>query len=288
METTTKLYSLENSNKRIIQCINSANPFFISRINDNSSKVSLSYLNNTPLNPREVNIMQTNDGIYCNKQEDVELYAKLYNKGIKSSTYISCFDTLYARQQNMYLQYKGMDKGLDYRILEPFYLLEEGIVPWSHSLLGKKILIIHPFVETFQEQMKKGWSFFKDRSIFQPGQEIIYYKAYNTLVNNHIHKNWFDTFSRMCKDIKELDFDIALLGCGGYGIPLCSFINGTLNKSCIYVGGGLQLLFGVTGSRWLNHPIIKRESEREGSLWTQPNANEHLKNYKYIEGGCYW
>ena len=48
-----------------------------------------------------------------------------------------------------------------------------------------------------------------------------------------------------------MDFDIALLGCGCYGHPLCDFIRNELNKSAIYVGGGLQLLFGVMGKRWL-------------------------------------
>ena len=53
----------------------------------------------------------------------------------------------------------------------------------------------------------------------------------------------------MCEDIKYINFDIALLGCGGYGLPLCHFIKTKLNKSAIYIGGGLQLLFGVFGGR---------------------------------------
>jgi len=237
---------------------------------------------------QRISLMQTHDGIYCNEEGDVELYTRLYNKGILASTYISCFDGLYVQEQNAYLSQKKMERGLDFRVLEPFYLLEEGIRPWTYELLGKKVLIIHPFVETFQEQMKKGWSFYEDRSIFQPGQELLYYKAYNTLANNRIHKNWFETFRLMCADLKGLDFDIALLGCGGYGIPLCSYIQGTLKKSALYVGGGLQLLFGVNGKRWLNQPIIKRESDRQGSLWTRPSEAERPQGNTMIEGGCYW
>ena len=54
----------------------------------------------------------------------------------------------------------------------------------------------------------------------------------------------------MKEDISKLDFDIALLGCGGYGLPLCNFIHKEMEKSTIYIGGGLQLLFGVMGKRW--------------------------------------
>ena len=35
----------------------------------------------------------------------------------------------------------------------------------------------------------------------------------------------------MCQEIKKLDFDIALLGCGGYGLPLCNFIKKDMDKS---------------------------------------------------------
>ena len=52
-----------------------------------------------------------------------------------------------------------------------------------------------------------------------------------------------------------MDFDIALLGCGCYGHPLCDFIRNELNKSAIYIGGGLQLLFGVMGGRWIHSPM---------------------------------
>jgi len=285
---TTPLYTLADSNQRLIDCIHSSEPFLISRISDNISKVSLHYLLGVQPPIQRISLMQTHDGIYCNDEKDVELYTRLYNKGILNSTYISCFDGLYAQEQNAYLSQKKTDRGLDFRVLEPFYLLEEGMRPWTYELLGKKVLILHPFVETFQEQMAKGWSFYKDRSIFQPGQEFVYYKAYNTLANNRIHKNWFETFRLMCADLKNLEFDVALLGCGGYGIPLCSYIQGTLKKSAIYVGGGLQLLFGVNGKRWLQQPIIKRESEREGSLWTRPNQSETIVGNTMIEGGCYW
>ena len=66
---------------------------------------------------------------------------------------------------------------------------------------------------------------------------------------NHIHKDWKETFQRMCSEISKLDFDIALIGCGGYGVPLAGFIYNKLKKQAIQIGGGLQLLFGVMGKK---------------------------------------
>ena len=92
----------------------------------------------------------------------------------------------------------------------------------------------------------------------------------------------------MCKDIAKLDFDIALLSCGGYGLPLCRFIYKTLGKTSIYMGGSLQLLFGVYGERWMNHPIISKCVEEYPEHWIRPCDEEKPKNYKKVEGGCYW
>jgi hypothetical protein len=60
----------------------------------------------------------------------------------------------------------------------------------------------------------------------------------------------------MMNDISKLDFDVALLGCGAYGIPLLGFIKKELQKSGIYVGGGLQLYFGIRGQRWDRSPDV--------------------------------
>ena len=91
----------------------------------------------------------------------------------------------------------------------------------------------------------------------------------------------------MCDEISKIDFDIALLGCGGYGLPLCNFIKEKLNKSAIYVGGGLQLLFGVMGSRWDNdfwNELIKKHNIK----FIRPSGNEICNNLQTIENGCYW
>ena len=92
----------------------------------------------------------------------------------------------------------------------------------------------------------------------------------------------------MCKDIKELDFDIALLGCGGYGLPLCNYIKSNLNKSAIYVGGGLQLLFGVMGNRWENNEMWKQIIKENASTFIKPSVEELCLNANTIEAGCYW
>ena len=124
--------------------------------------------------------------------------------------------------------------------------------------------------------------------LFKEGQEFVFYKSFNTSAGNHIHKNWEETFSIMCKDIEQLDFDIALLGCGGYGLPLCNFIKEKLHKSAIYIGGGLQLMFGVMGRRWENREDWKQIIKDNGCTFIKPSENECIPNSHMVENSCYW
>ena len=61
-----------------------------------------------------------------------------------------------------------------------------------------------------------------------------------------------------------------------------------MNKSAIYVGGKLQLYFGVMGNRWINRDNIKQHIKENNTNFIQPSGDELLPNRKNVEGGCYW
>jgi len=138
-------------------------------------------------------------------------------------------------------------------------------------------------------QLDNGFQIFTDgRRVFLDNQKFIFYRSFNTSANNHLHKNWIETYCIMCKDISQLDFDIALLGCGGYGLPLCDYIHKKLNKPAIYVGGGLQLLFGVMGKRWDTSDYWKNIIKEHNPKFIRPSGDEILKNNHFVENGCFW
>ena len=154
--------------------------------------------------------------------------------------------------------------------------------------LGKKVLIINPFINSFQKQINDNFKMFKDNNIFLPNQEFVFYKTFNTLAGNHIHNNWIETFSIMCHNIRKLDFDIALVSCGGYGLPICNFIKNDMKKSAIYVGGALQVLFGVTGERWVSNETILKIIKDNNTKFIRPSEDEIVQNKNVVEDGCYW
>jgi hypothetical protein len=104
--------------------------------------------------------------------------------------------------------------------LEPYYHSN----PWSEVLEGKRVLVIHPFAESIKKQYKKHNVLFKDPRVL-PKFELKILKAVQSLdANNTDFSNWFDALSYMKKRVSSIDFDIAIIGAGAYGLQLASFV----------------------------------------------------------------
>ena len=63
---------------------------------------------------------------------------------------------------------------------------------------------------------------------------------------------------------------IALIGCGAYGLPLAAHVK-RINKQAIHMGGALQILFGIKGKRWDNHPTI---GNLYNEYWVRPKTQD--------------
>lgn len=290
----TAIKNLSDSNIFIKQKILENKPFSLIRFGiGNETYLTYHYSKTKKINKKFLHKnLETlyNAGIYTKNKNDNSMlkYCQFYEEAIINGDILAAWAGVknLIPIQNFYFEKYSLPK-IHTRSLEPFYVIANNEIPWSHSLLGKKVLIIHPFIDSFKKQLAANFQFFKDKPIFLPGQEFEFYKTFQTIAGNHIHENWIVTFEIMCKDIEKIDFDIALLGCGGYGLPLCNFIKMKLNKSAIYIGGGLQLLFGVIGKRWDNHPLCL-ESKKNGNRFIRPSGSELCPGLKSIEKGCYW
>jgi len=284
--------SLSESNRILKQLLSNDKPFLITRMGMGAETI-ITYLyyfqsaTQTNIQPQMLFTLSNNAGIY-NTNDNLKDYVEEYNEAIKNSTYLATFQNSRMSQiQNAYTNKYKLNQ-VHSRILEPFYCIIEGEKPWSHKLLGKKVLIIHPFIDSMQKQLDNNFQIFMHEKLFSDEQEFIFYKSYQTQAGNTIHTSWKETFELMCNDIERLDFDIALLGCGGYGLPLCNFIYKKMNKSAIYVGGGLQLLFGIMGNRWENIPMWKEIIKKNDTKFIKPSGTEICANKERVENACYW
>ena len=102
--------------------------------------------------------------------------------------------------------------------LEPFFSQN----PWTKSLEGKKVLVVHPFEKSIIKQYKKRDKIFYNG--FLPQFELITLKSVQSLGGNTQFIDWFQALDYMKNKISEIDFDIALIGAGAYGMPLAAHV----------------------------------------------------------------
>ena len=165
--------------------------------------------------------------------------------------------------------------------LEPFWNEH----PWTKCLSKKKVLVVHSMPDTIKAQYTKRTSIFVSQDIL-PDFELITYRSVNSSMGIKTEfSDWFAALEKMENDISHIDFDVALLGCGAYGMNLGAFIKRNLGRSAMHLGGMLQLLFGIKGKRWEDNP---KYNSLYTDSWTRPLPHEIPSASNRIENGCYW
>lgn len=165
--------------------------------------------------------------------------------------------------------------------IEPYYHHD----PWTTALSGRKVLVIHPFAKTIKEQYKKRKLLFSNENIL-PAFELKTIKAVQSLAGEQTRfKNWFEALDDMKNKINKIPFDIAIIGCGAYGLPLAAHVK-RIGRKSVHLGGATQILFGIIGKRWEEEQ--KFISTLFNQHWVRPSLEEMPKNWTRVENGCYW
>ena len=165
---------------------------------------------------------------------------------------------------------------------EPFQMQR----PWSRALRGMRVLVVHPFEDSIRSQYVKRELLFRDKDIL-PDFDLKTYRAISSFAGMTVpYRSWFDALLKMCDDISRIDFDIAIIGCGAYGMHIGAFVKRNLGKMAFHMCGATQLLFGIKGGRWDGIPYYRDVLYNEH--WIRPLASDVIANAKTVEGGCYW
>lgn len=158
--------------------------------------------------------------------------------------------------------------------------------PWTTALKGKKVLVVHPFAKSIRSQYRLKEKIFTGVHTL-PDFELITHKAVQSIAGNKPagFDTWFQALDSMKSDFAATDFDVAILGCGAYGMPLAAFIKRDLKKKAIHLGGNTQILFGIAGSRWKHDPNF---THIFNSYWSKPLDEETPVGHETIDSNCYW
>lgn len=252
-------------------------PFMISRLGSTELKVLKSFEKSEDYTENLKNIIKDLSGVFPNDSKTLNEFAKLYFEDITNIDLLGIWYNPF--EDTVSNRYCPNAKITNLRNLEPYFSSN----PWSASLENKKVLVIHPFTQSIEKQYLKRELLFTDKKVL-PKFELMTYPAIQSLGGNDDYKSWFDALEKMKSDIAKIDFEIAIIGAGAYGLPLASYIK-TIGKKAIHLGGSTQMLFGVYGQRWAIHPDFK---DIINENWIKPTPNEKPKNAGKVENACYW
>jgi hypothetical protein len=216
-------------------------------------------------------------GVYPNNDETMDKFCELY---LDLPQYIDMIGLWNVGEEKIKRKFSKQIQYVHLQSLEAYYFSN----PWTRILDSKKVLLIHPFESSIIEQFSKREFLFENKSVL-PEFELITLKSVQSLgLADSRFKDWFEALEYMKKQVSIIDFDIALIGAGAYGMPLAAYIK-LLGKQAIHIGGSLQILFGIKGVRWDKHLEI---SKLYNDYWIRPSEEETPKTEKLLEDGAYW
>jgi hypothetical protein len=277
----------QKDNLYIKEIIKENKPFFIGRIAGCELKVAYNFLNGRLKLVDDLIELENNAGIKIKDNGSLKKYVEKLVESYDHCTVIAewavdgkVFMHTGIGQKIITSRTLNIPK-ISALALEPYYFKDS----WMSALKGKKILIVHPFSKTLSKQVLNLKNIFPNISWFEEC-EFQFIQPPFTLAGNHEEKDWqehLESFLELLQKVK--DFDVALVAAGGYGMLISDYIFKEMSKSVMYIGGALQLFFGVIGKRWFdNRDILNLVNDD----WVRPCNDDKPLNFKKVEKGCYW
>lgn len=228
--------------------------------------------------PNTIRIITHNAGIFPPKIPVIESFCKLVLGSISSIDILGSW--LGGEQWIKPL----MPKTKFIRFHDFYHFLHPN--PWTQALAGRNVLVIHPFSKSIENQYRKRDLIYSGPHIL-PQFSLVTYKAVQSIAGNKPpeYNTWFEALEKMKEDISKIEFDVAIIACGAYGMPLSIFIKQELKRKSIHLGGNAQILFGIKGSRWESDPEF---AKLFNDHWVRPLPEETPRGHKSIDDNCYW
>ena len=245
--------SKKATNDYIADLILSGKPFFVGRFGNTELSIVTSVLRNRIVGRTPENDARLEEWFYRSRDvsgifpSDLKIADPFTDVILDACTQLDLLAMWHIHMEDYVIEEYAPQVKLTYLLrLEPWLAKN----PWSAALRGKKVLIIHPFEDTIQSQYKKRKLLFPGTDVL-PEFELKTLKAVQTVagMEDDRFSNWFEALDYMYQEAMKIDFDIAIIGCGAYGMPLGAKIK-QAGKQAIHLGGATQLLFGIKGKRW--------------------------------------
>lgn len=154
-----------------------------------------------------------------------------------------------------------------------------------NNIKNRNILVVSPFGELIKENFLNGGVYSANEN-FPSILGVEYVTPPYCFTNDGPNNNALETLENIWNNIKEKNFDVALLSCGSYGHELCNRIGKLLKKDAIYVGGELTKHFGIIDKR-SKQQFVHGKGFNFDKMIEIPEKYRPT-NYIKVENGCYW
>ena len=142
-----KVYSVEDGSDILKEYIKSNKPFMFCRVGATEGRTIDKWISQKPYSERDIENIRTLSGVFPNDKNSLDQFCEIYTKGISSSDGLFTWGCV--GEARAIKKYCSKDIKLlrndTYNIL--FYLN-----PWTLALAEKKVLVVHPFVDTIKKQ----------------------------------------------------------------------------------------------------------------------------------------
>jgi hypothetical protein len=227
--------------------------------------------------PSTIQQMQQWSGFFPGRIDKIEQFCELMLNDISQVDILGSW----LKQESFFSKELENAKKVVLEDLEPFFSPN----PWTRALEGKKVLVVHPFAETIEQQYLKRELLFENNLL--PNFELKTINAVQSIAGEKTEfVDWFEALESMKSKIDNIDYDICIIGAGAYGFPLSAHVK-RMGKKVIHLAGVTQLLFGIKGNRWEQY-IVWPYMNLYNEHWVRPGENEKPKNAHIVEGACYW
>lgn len=273
------LLSEKEGNSAIALKLNSVEPFMVGRFGAVEMHCVSRWMHKQQCTDAEREQALYAAGIFPNDDTTINTFCKIYTESMKQCDLLGVWEV--PSEKEAILKYCPNAQLMPSRAIEPYYY----DTPWSEYLAEKKVLIIHPFVESIKKQLLHSELLWPGKKVLPRFKSVCFLQAVQSNAGGQTeYANWSEALESTKEKISDMDFDVAIVGAGAYGLPLAAYCK-KLGKQAIQMSGATQILFGIKGKRWDAHPVI---SGFYNEAWIRPSDTEKPPQTQKVEGGSYW
>ena len=271
----------EQGTECIKEKLKAETPFMYCRLGAEESRTVLKWMNHQPYEERNIHNIMYNAGVFPNDKKSIDKFCQVYTQALKQTDGIFVWGCL--GEHKIIKKFTPKNRQIIKDSCNYFLLLND---VWTTALEGRKVLIVHPFIDTIEKQYEKRELLFKNKKL-PTFKSLCYVRTVqsNAGENENVDfDSWFEALEYMKKEIETKDFEVALIAGGAYGIPLAAHVK-DMGKQAIHIASNLQILFGIRGKRWDDW---SEWAVHFNEHWCYPSESETPKRKDAVEGGSYW